>query len=117
LVPLLDRVTAQPMPVYISELVSVTQGFGPGRSKPEDYLAGFKRYVKENENKVQALMLVMQRPRELTRADLKKLKLELDQAGYSEAELRAAYRATTNADVAASIMGYITAPAGRSTFE
>lgn len=111
LVPLLDKVTAAKMPVYISEhedeLVSVTQGFGPNRQKPEDYLVAFGRFLKENENKIAALKLVTQRPRELTRADLKKLKLELDQAGYSEAELRAAYTATTNADVAASIMGYI----------
>ncbi len=99
------------MPVLISEhedeLLSVTQGFGPGRAKPEDYLEGFGRFLKENANKVEALKLVMQRPRDLTRAELKKLKLELDQAGYSEAGLRAAYKATTNADVAASIMGYI----------
>jgi type I restriction enzyme R subunit len=77
LVPLLDKVTAAPMPVYISEhqdeLVSVTQGFGPGRKKPEDYLASFGRFLNENENKVEALKLVMKRPRELTRADLKKL--------------------------------------------
>lgn len=111
LVPLLDQVTASAMPVLISEhedeLLSVTQGFGPGRAKPEDYLEGFGRFLKENANKVEALKLVMQRPRDLTRAELKKLKLELDQAGYSEAGLRAAYKATTNADVAASIMGYI----------
>ncbi len=111
LVLLLDKVTGQRMPVYISdhadELVSVTQGFGPGRAKPDDYLAGFKRYVAENQNKVEALKVVLQRPRDLTRADLRKLKLDLDVAGYSEAELRAAYKATTNADVAASIMGYI----------
>lgn len=111
LVPLLDKVTGVGMPLLISEhedeLVSVTQGFGPGRAKPEDYLEGFGRFLKENANKVEALKLVMQRPRDLTRAELKKLKLELDQAGYSEAALRAAYKATTNADVAASIMGYI----------
>ncbi|MER2559914.1 MAG: type I restriction-modification system endonuclease [Myxococcaceae bacterium] len=111
LVPLLDKVTGGGLPLLISEhadeLLSVTQGFGPGRKKPEDYLEGFGRFLKENENKVEALKLVMQRPRDLTRAELKKLKLELDQAGYSEAELRAAYRATTNADIAASIMGFI----------
>ena len=111
LVPFLDKVTGERMPVYVSEhpdeLVSVTQGFGPGRAKPEDYLTGFGRYLKENQNKVEALKVVMQRPRDLTRADLKKLKLDLDLAGYSEAELRAAFKATTNADFVASILGYI----------
>ncbi len=89
------------------ELVSVTVGFGPGRQKPEEYLAAFSRFLKENENKVTALKAVMQRPRDLTRAELKKLKLELDQAGYSETQLRAANKATTNADFAASIIGHI----------
>lgn len=111
LIPLLDKVTAGRGPMYISEhsgeLVSVSQGFGPKREKPEDYLVSFGRFLKENENKVAALKLVTQRPRDLTRADLKNLKLELDQAGFSEKELRAAYTATSNADVAASVMGHI----------
>ncbi|PZR04620.1 MAG: type I restriction-modification system endonuclease [Archangium gephyra] len=89
------------------QLVSVTVGLGPGRQKPEDYLEAFSRYLKENENKVTALKAVMQRPRDLTRAELKKLKLELDQAGFSETQLRAANKATTNADFAASIIGHI----------
>ncbi|MFZ5440925.1 MAG: type I restriction-modification system endonuclease [Myxococcota bacterium] len=111
LAALLDQVTGERMPVYVSdhpdELVSVTQGFGPGRARPEDYLEGFTRFINENRNKLDALKLVVQRPRELTRSELRKLKLALDQAGYPEAQLRAAYKATRNEDVAASIMGFI----------
>lgn len=108
---LLDQVSGERMPVYISdhpdELHSVTRGFGPGREKPEDYLEGFSRYLNANRNTIDALKLVMQRPRELTRNELKKLKLALDTAGYPEAQLRAAYKATKNEDIAASIMGFI----------
>jgi type I restriction enzyme R subunit len=74
---------------------------------PGDYLEDFRKYVKERVNQLPALMVVTQRPRELTRAQLKALKLALDQAGYSEMRLRSAWRAQTNEDIAASIIGYI----------
>jgi type I restriction enzyme R subunit len=54
-----------------------------------------------------ALLVVTQRPRELTRAQLKELRAALDAAGYSEATLRSAWRDATNQDIAASIIGYI----------
>jgi type I restriction enzyme R subunit len=54
-----------------------------------------------------ALLVVTQRPRELTRAQLKELRAALDAAGYSEAMLRSAWRDATNQDIAASIIGYI----------
>ena len=48
-----------------------------------------------------------QRPRDLTRAQLRELRLLLDNEGFTEANLRAAWRETTNQDIAASIVGYI----------
>lgn len=48
-----------------------------------------------------------QRPRELTRKQLKELKLALDQAGYTETSLRAAWKDKTNQDIAASIVGHV----------
>jgi type I restriction enzyme R subunit len=54
-----------------------------------------------------ALLVVTQRPRDLTRAQLKELRAALDAAGYSEATLRSAWRDATNQDIAASIIGYI----------
>jgi type I restriction enzyme R subunit len=111
LVELLDRTTTRPPPVYISDhddqLVGVSQGFGAGRARPEDYLEGFGRFLQEHSAKIPALTLVTKRPRDLTREHLRRLKFELDQAGYSETQLRSAYKATKNADIAASIMGYI----------
>jgi len=43
----------------------------------------------------------------LTRAQLRELRLQIDQAGFSEANLRTAWRETTNQDIAASVVGYI----------
>jgi|GEM_PF-2645540 len=84
----------------------VETGYGDAE-KPEDYLNSFRSYIAENMNKIPALMLVTQRPRDLTRAQLKPLKLELDTAGYPEKHLQVAWRESTNEDIAASIIGFI----------
>ena len=77
--------------------------------KPEDYLEEFKAFVGDsaNQNRLAALKVVLTRPRDLTRKDLRDLKLALDTEGYSEANLRTAWRETTNQDIAAGILGYI----------
>ncbi|HYO66473.1 MAG TPA: type I restriction-modification system endonuclease, partial [Archangium sp.] len=105
---LLDRATGgggQPR-VYISEqedtLKSLTRGYGEGRERPQDYLEGFGRFVKDNVNKLPALLVVTQRPRDLTRETLKSLKLALDTAGYTEPQLQSAWRDVKNEDIAAT---------------
>lgn len=91
---------------HTDDLVEVAHGYGEAK-KPEDYLEAFGRYVAENKNKIDALRVVLTRPRDLTRAQLKELRLELAAHGYTEAALRTAWRETTNADIAASIIGFI----------
>jgi type I restriction enzyme R subunit len=51
--------------------------------------------------------VVLQRPRDLTRAELKALRLALDGQGYSEANLRRAWSEARNEDIAASIIGFV----------
>ncbi len=58
-------------------------------------------------NQNAALALVANKPRDLTREQLKENKLLLDGAGYSEAKLQSAVRNQTNQDIAASIIGHI----------
>jgi type I restriction enzyme R subunit len=88
------------------EIVSVTRGYGEGQ-KPEDFLDGFSTFVRDNLNKVTALKLVVQRPRDMTRADLRELRLALDRQGYSEANLSRAWADTKNEEIAASIIGFV----------
>ena len=76
-----------PISTHADEVVAVTRGYGEA-SKPEDFLEGFTAYVRDNINAIAALKLVVQRPRDLTRADLKELRTALDLKGYSEANLR-----------------------------
>jgi len=88
------------------ELVAREQNYGKYQ-KPEDYLESFNQFIKDQLNKSVALAVVVNKPRDLTREQLKEVKLLLDGAGYSEAKLQSAVRNQTNQDIAASIIGHI----------
>lgn len=75
--------------------------------KPEDFLDTFRSFVKNNQNQIAALTVVVQRPRDLTRAELRSLRLELDKMGFSETSLRRAWNDASNEDIAASIIGFV----------
>ncbi len=91
---------------HVDTLHATEHGYGRGK-KPDDYLAGFTAFVRENLNKLPALVVVTQRPRELTRRQLKEVELALAGAGYTDANLRTAWLDKTNANIAASILGFI----------
>ncbi|MFO7561809.1 MAG: type I restriction-modification system endonuclease [Enhygromyxa sp.] len=109
-VPLLDKRLGGPAKLILSEhadeLRRVERGYGTA-DKPADYLDSFAGYLQSHLNEIPALLVVTQRPRELTRKQLKELRLALDQAGYTNAALQTAWRETTNQDIAASIIGFI----------
>ncbi|MGS4986493.1 type I restriction-modification system endonuclease [Roseibium sp. RP-7] len=88
------------------ELLRIEEIFGRNTT-PEDYIEGFERYVRENMNKIPALIAVTQKPRELTRKELSELAALLDDENYSESMLRAAYGKARNADIAAHIIGFV----------
>jgi type I restriction enzyme R subunit len=83
-----------------------TQSYGI-HERPEDYLDEFGRFIKEQLNQSAALSVVVNKPRNLTREQLKEVRLLLDNHGYSEAKLQSAVRRQANKDIAASIVGYI----------
>ena len=95
-----------PISDHEDEVISVTRGYGEGK-KPQDFLDSFTDYVRNNVNQIAALTVVLQRPRELTRAQLRELRRELDLKGYSEVYLQQAWRDTKNEDIAASIIGFV----------
>ncbi|MCC9608088.1 type I restriction-modification system endonuclease [Blastopirellula sp. JC732] len=88
------------------EFRRIDRGYGEA-TRPEDYLEAFRNFVTEHLNDLPALLVVAQRPRDLTRKQLKELRLALDEAGFTESNLQTAWRETTNQDIAASIIGYI----------
>jgi type I restriction enzyme R subunit len=92
----------------LDELREVSHGYGPdGRGRPSDYLDDFRRFVTEHMNRIPALLVVVQRPRDLTRKQLKELRLALDAEGFDETKLRTAWADAKSEDVASNIIGYI----------
>ena len=85
---------------------SQARGYGIAE-KPADYLDAFTQFLRDNVNKVPALIAVTQRPRELTRAHLREVRTLLEEQGFREPWLQTAWRDTSNADIAASIIGFI----------
>jgi type I restriction enzyme, R subunit len=106
----LDEVTGEGEKLIISEhedeVRHVERGYGTAK-RPEDFLESFRAYIRDNINRLPALLVVTQRPRDLTRQQLKDLKLELDRAGFGEMALRTAWREMTNEEIAASVIGFI----------
>lgn len=107
---MLDQRDGGRVPVLISnhpdELRRIEQGYGKA-ARPDDYLDSFEAFLRDNMNQLPALLVVTQRPRELTREQLKALRLALDLEGFTEINLQSAWRETTNEDIAASIIGFI----------
>ncbi len=106
----IDENKGRPVLQYISthadEVKEVTRGYG-NAEKPEDYLQSFNQFIKENMNLIPALQVVVTRPKELTRAQLRELKIALDQKGYTEKSLQTAWRDAKNEDIAADIISFI----------
>lgn len=74
---------------------------------PEDYIESFKEFINDNINKIAALKTVCTRPKDLTRAELKELKLILDENQFNESLLNSAWKNLKNEDIAADIISFI----------
>lgn len=110
--PILDWAPSGPggsiLPIsnHPDQVTGITRGYGDAQ-RPEDFLENFSTYVRTNLNRIAALAVVVQRPRELTRQQLRELRLELDRHNYSETNLRQAWKQAKNEDIAASIIGFV----------
>ncbi|MFP6847307.1 MAG: type I restriction-modification system endonuclease [Pseudomonas sp.] len=91
---------------HSDELVVREQNYGQNQ-KPADYLESFNDFIRQQLNQSAALGVVVNRPKDLTREQLREVRLLLDQHGFSEANLKSAWRNQTNQEIAASIIGYI----------
>lgn len=104
-----DLLGSEYLPViseHEDEIRERSQSYGVHK-RPEDYLDSFNHFIREQLNQSVALSVVVNRPRDLTREQLREVKLLLDGHGYSETRLQAATRDQTNKDIAASIIGHI----------
>ena len=91
---------------HTDELLVREQNYGANQ-KPADYLESFHDFIKNQLNQSVALGVVVNRPQDLTREQLREVRLLLDTHGYSEVNLQSAWRNQTNQEIAASIVGFI----------
>ena len=105
----LDINDLRDMPIFTDipdEVVQVETLYGDF-NKPEDFLEAFDNLVKTTGNQQQALDIVINRPRDLTRKGLVELQEWFDAQNYNDASLRKAWKAVTNQDIAARLIGHI----------
>jgi type I restriction enzyme, R subunit len=100
------RPTSMLVSEHPDELVAVYHGYGKNQ-KPEDYLEEFAKFIRDSGNNLPAMQAVLQRPRDLTRKELKALVLELSENGFDEKTIESAWKDKTNQEIAAGIIGYI----------
>ena len=100
--PQKDRIISE----HKDEIRTVRQIYGKNE-KPEDYLDSFEKYIRENQDKLEALKLLKENPKLFKRKDLKELKFILDENGYKETELNSAYGKVENVNITADILSYI----------
>lgn len=91
---------------HSDELIGREQNYGD-HQKPQDYLESFHDFIHQQLNQSAALGVVVNRPKDLTREQLRNVRLLLDQHGFSEVSLKSAWRNQTNQEIAASVIGYI----------
>ena len=95
---------------YYSEkedtLLETTRGYGD-TEKPQDYLDSFVAYVNENKDRIEAIRIACTRPSNMTRAQLRELKLELDKENFTESSLNEAASAVSNERIVADIIAFV----------
>lgn len=87
-------------------LYETTRGYGD-TEKPEDYLEAFSKYVNENKDTIEAIRIACTRPSDMTRAQLKELKILLDKQNYTESNLNQAISTIKNEQIVADIIAHV----------
>ena len=87
-------------------LLETSRGYGD-TERPEDYLESFTAFVNENKDRIEAIRIACTKPSDMTRAQLRELKLVLDQENFNENSLNEAASAVTNEHIVTDIIAYV----------
>ncbi|MGB6291318.1 MAG: type I restriction-modification system endonuclease [Vibrio anguillarum] len=101
--------TLREMPIFTDlhdEVMEVSQVWGDHDSA-EDFLEAFDRLVDLSINQKEALEIIVNRPRDLTRKSLIELQEWFDEQNYNDSTLRHAWKVAKNQDIAAKLIGHI----------
>ncbi|GAL03983.1 type I restriction-modification system restriction subunit R [Photobacterium aphoticum] len=97
------------MPIFTDihdEVIGTKQLFGE-YERAEDFLDAFDQLVDKSVNQQEALNIIINRPRDLTRKALLELQEWFDAQHFDESTLSAAWKASKNEDIAARLIGHI----------
>ena len=96
---------------YISnekdEYLQTERGYGDHNEKPSDYIKSFTKFINENQDKIQALQIAINHPKDLTHDDLNEILRELERHGYNNKSLQSAWKKTKNQDIVTDIISFI----------
>ena len=87
-------------------LLETTRGYGD-TEKPEDYLEAFAKFVNENKDTIEAIRIACTKPSNMTRAQLRELKLALDKQNFTESSLNQAISTVKNEQIVADIIAHV----------
>lgn len=87
-------------------LLETTRGYGD-TEKPEDYLEAFSKFVNENKDAIEAIRIACTKPSDMTRAQLRELKLALDKENFNESSLNQAISTVKNEQIVADIISHV----------
>lgn len=88
------------------KLYETKRGYG-ATEKPEDYLEEFAKFVNENKDTIEAIRIACTKPSDMTKAQLKELKLTLDAQNYTVSNLNQAVSAVRNEQIVADIISHV----------
>ncbi|WP_282178246.1 type I restriction-modification system endonuclease [Vibrio nereis] len=97
------------MPIFTDihdEIVDVKQTYGEF-DNAEDFLEAFDNLVDISSNQQEALDIIINRPRDLTRKGLIELQEWFDNQNFNDSNLRSAWKSAKNQDIAAKLIGHI----------
>lgn len=96
---------------YISDrpdmVKEVNQIYGKEGSHPEDYITEFRKYIAENKDKLTALNILYTQPRSFTHSDLRRLRIDLEKAGYPLRQLNEAWNDIQKVDMTLDIISAV----------
>ncbi len=79
-----------------SEIIFIREG---SVLKPEDYLLAFSKFIKENENSIEAISILLNRPKYWNTKALNDLKKKLNENSFLEINLRKAHKLVHHVEI------------------
>lgn len=91
---------------HTDKLINRSQLYGQ-YNNPKDFLDSFKTFIQEQIECSKTINKTLFKPNNITKAELKEIRLILDNAGYSETNLQIAWRNQYHQIIDAGLIGYI----------